>query len=279
MLSWEQTRPAKRSLGQNFLLDPNLARKIVSCLQAEAGDRILEIGPGQGALTRFLLELPAQVLAVEKDPSLARDLKDSLPGVSLFVADAMNLDWQRLGQAQVNRLIGNLPYNVASPLIWDLVRFFPFAQRMVFTVQKEVALRLSAPAGNRVYGGLAVWVRNFARVKYEFSLGPQVFRPRPKVDSAVISLQPHPSDIDAPTASTLAWLIKICFQQRRKQLKNVLKRVDTSAMQRRLLDLGVDPACRPEVLTPGQFLALAKGLVQENSHSSRPNCRFGPNQS
>ncbi|MFW6216289.1 MAG: 16S rRNA (adenine(1518)-N(6)/adenine(1519)-N(6))-dimethyltransferase RsmA [Desulfohalobiaceae bacterium] len=279
MLSWEQAQPAKKALGQNFLLDPNLARKIVSCLQAQAEDKILEIGPGHGALTRHLVQLPAQVLAVEKDLSLAKGLKGRWPELQILVADALSLDWERLHRAKVNRLIGNLPYNVASALIWDLVRHFPLAHKMVFTVQKEVAQRLSAPAGNRIYGGLAVWVRNFARVKYEFTLGPQVFRPRPKVYSAVISLQPYASDIDIPTASTLAWLIKMCFQQRRKQLKNVLKQVGISAMQQMLQELGLDPTCRPEDLTPEQFLRLAKFLHEENPHSSRTNDRFGPNQS
>ncbi|MFP4214084.1 MAG: 16S rRNA (adenine(1518)-N(6)/adenine(1519)-N(6))-dimethyltransferase RsmA [Desulfohalobiaceae bacterium] len=271
MASRNRPRAAKRSLGQNYLVDPNLARKLVSCLQAQSGETVLEIGPGCGALTRFLLQLPVQVLAVEKDLDLARGLKDQFPGLCLAAGDAMDLDWQRLQDAGVNRLIGNLPYNIAAPLIWELVRQLPLAKGMVFTVQKEVAQRLTAPAGNRIYGGLAAWVRNFAQVKYEFSLGPQVFRPRPKVHSAVISLRPCCADIDAPTASALAWLIRICFQQRRKQLKNVLKRVDTSAMQERLQELGVDSACRPEALTPEQYLALARSLVRKNSHVSGPN--------
>ncbi len=254
---------AKKRLGQNFLLDINLAQKIVSRLEVECRDRVMEIGPGQGALTKFLLELPAQIIAVEKDSCLAYSLKKRFPGLRLMVADALSLDWSRIDAAGIQRIIGNLPYNIASPLIWELVKSCPGATKMVFTLQKEVAQRLTACSGNRIYGALTVWVRNFARVKYEFNLGPQVFRPRPKVHSAVVSIQPRKEAMHPILSSALAELIHICFQQRRKQIKNVLKRCCPSDIAQSVMSLGLDPFCRPEDLSPQDFLALAEWLVQK----------------
>ncbi len=259
----EHPRGAKKSLGQNFLLDPNLAQKIVSCLEIQPEEKVLEIGPGQGALTKYLLSSPARVLAVEKDLYLALKLKKCYPYLDLIAADVLKMDWSRVDFAGIDKVIGNLPYNIASALIWDMVRVCSGITRMVFTVQKEVAQRLTAAPGNRVYGALAVWVRNFASIKYEFTLGPQVFKPRPKVHSAVISISPCVARMDNILAAALSELIHDCFQQRRKQLKNLLKRYAACDIEHKLLCLGLMPTCRPEELSPEQFLDLARFLVQK----------------
>ncbi|MDZ7759697.1 MAG: 16S rRNA (adenine(1518)-N(6)/adenine(1519)-N(6))-dimethyltransferase RsmA [Desulfovermiculus sp.] len=249
---------AKRSLGQNFLVDPNLARKIVDCLLIRPGDRVLEIGPGRGALTGLLLDRGAQVVGVEKDDHLARELKKRWPDMQVVAVDALDISWDRLSKAGIHKVIGNLPYNVASPLIWDIVACFPEAVSMVFTVQKEVGLRLTASPGAKAYGALSVWVQNFVQPRLEFIIGPQVFRPRPRVDSAVISLLPLRQRPGPKERAALSGLLRVCFQQRRKQLKTSLRSVWSDHVQSWFLEHNVRPQARAEEMTPKQFLSLAQ---------------------
>lgn len=247
----------KRSLGQNFLQDANIARKIVNTARINAASQVLEIGPGPGALTVFLQESgAARLLLVEKDRDFARERMRAGQGrLQVLMCDALTLSWERFSGSWI--VIGNLPYNVASPIMWEMFSRLGNLERAVFMVQKEVGLRLAAQPGSSAYGALSVWVQSFVHPKLEFIVPPQVFWPRPKVDSAVLSFSPLASIGDFEP-ELLAATLKGCFQMRRKQLGSILK---SRGMQPdRLEELGLDPRLRPENLNPERFHLLARLL-------------------
>lgn len=246
---------AKRSLGQNFLQDKNIARKIVSAARITAQSRVLEIGPGPGALTAFLLESGAQyLLLAEKDRFWAQErMRQGAGRLQVVLCDALTLAWERFTEPWV--LIGNLPYNVASPIMWDVFSRMPALERAVFMVQKEVGLRLKAAPGTSAYGALSVWVQSFVRPELECLVPPQVFKPRPKVDSAVVSFTPLGPEKGRFDPMALAATLKGCFQMRRKQLGSIVKSrgIAPDALEK----LGFDSKLRPENLSPGQFHILS----------------------
>jgi 16S rRNA (adenine1518-N6/adenine1519-N6)-dimethyltransferase len=259
--------PAKKSLGQHYLRDGNTIRKIVAALGAGPGDRVLELGPGPGALSSLLTAAAPELLVmVEKDYGWAfergRALKAAGRRGGAVLADALEMAWERFGGPW--KAIGNLPYNVASPIMWELFSRMPHLEKAVFMVQKEVALRLVATPGTKAYGALSVWVRSFVCPKIEFLVPPAVFFPRPKVDSAVLSFAPRGATEDFPLLDgddkrDVAALLHGVFRQRRKQLGGVLKKItppDPGFWQ----TIGLDPAARPENLAPGDFLRLARAL-------------------
>lgn len=248
---------AKKSLGQHFLHDANICNKIVKLLGLEPQDRVLEIGPGQGALTRILHKQQlASLCALEKDSYWATMLPRQLPGLAVAHADALRMNWGRLQAGRPWKLVGNLPYNVASPLVWDIAAAGGYS-RCVFMVQKEVAQRLAAVPHSKQYGALSVWVQSHALVKLNFTVGPQVFRPRPKVDSAVFSLQPRPEGT-APSWA-LSHVLHICFQKRRKQLRTIL-RTEYADVDNILESIEIDGRQRPEDLSVAAFDQLARRL-------------------
>jgi len=248
---------AKKSLGQNFLKDPNICRKIVDALSPGERDYIIEIGPGQGALTEHLVETGARkLMVIEMDDSLAERLAGRWPELEVSHSDAMQYPWASLEEPC--KVIGNLPYNVGSKLIWDIVSNVKPLQRAVFMVQHEVARRLTAEPGSKAYGGLTAWVGNFCKTTYLFKVPPTVFKPQPKVDSAVVRFEPFPPDEWPSGPKQLAALIKMLFQQRRKQVSTILKKRWTPEVASWFEDHGVSPASRPENLTPEQFRSLSK---------------------
>ncbi|MGM0645022.1 MAG: 16S rRNA (adenine(1518)-N(6)/adenine(1519)-N(6))-dimethyltransferase RsmA [Thermodesulfobacteriota bacterium] len=247
---------AKRSLGQNFLVDPNTIRAVVDCLAATPGEPVFEIGPGRGALTAELLRRGLELTVLEKDMDLARHVATHFSGARVIVGDALHFAWEALPPG--SRLVGNLPYNVASPIIWEIVSRLPGATRLVFTVQKEVGQRLCAQPGNRAYGGLSVWVQTFAAVRYERTLSSTVFRPRPKVDSAVVRMEPHAHPPGVAAQRQLARTLRLCFQKRRKQLGTILKNVWGPELADWLDTWGLDRTVRPEALSPEAFLELSR---------------------
>lgn len=250
--------PAKKSLGQHFLADANIARKIVDLLEVDAQDKVLEIGPGQGALTRWLAELPCAALcAIEKDRHWAFELPRRHTTLSVALADALTMDWNRLGQNPPWKVVGNLPYNVASPMLWDMAASRAFS-RGVFMIQKEVARRLAAPPGNKLYGALGVWVQSFCEVKTAFMVGPQVFRPRPKVDSGVVVMVPRKRAL-AHDSQVLSRFLHLCFQKRRKQLGGILRPLG-GHVGNVLESMGLSGKERPEELSVEVFNELAKRL-------------------
>lgn len=247
---------AKRSLGQNFLVDPNTSRRIVRALDIEPHDHVLEIGPGRGALTDILAASDAAALyAVEKDRELAPQLKSRHPRLNIALIDAMDVAWERLAPERSWKIIGNLPYNVASPIIWEIAHRAAPASRCVFMVQKEVAQRLAAPPGTKTYGALSVFVQSFMRVKLAFTVGPQVFRPRPKIDSAVVVFTRAESRV--VDAKALGAVLATCFQKRRKQLGSILKQFWSEDLEKLFEARGLSTSMRPENLTVEDFQALA----------------------
>lgn len=246
----------KRSLGQNFLSDPNICRRILAAANLVPGDPVLEIGPGRGALTRILADHDGPVMALEKDSDLVRFIRREFPRIGVLHADGLEFCWEGTGGLPGLTIVGNLPYNVASPMIWEMVGRCRSWKTMLFMVQKEVALRLTASAGSRVYGALSAWVGNFVRAEYVFTVPPHVFTPRPKVDSAIVRFTPRP-DPAREESQALSRLLKILFQQRRKQLGTILRANWSDAVERWCGEAGVDRRVRPEELSPDMLRALA----------------------
>ena len=251
----------KRSLGQNFLNDPNVARKIVDALRIEPGDTVIEIGPGRGALTGFLMESQAaRVIAVEKDSRLAPELARNWPGLTVVNADALAFAWERLARLAPVRVVGNLPYNVASPIMWDLAWRCPGFVRAVFMVQLEVAERIVGKPRTKDYGGLSVWLQSHVLAEKLFKVGPGVFVPKPKVDSAVVAFTPRPLSDRPAHPERFSKLIKRLFGMRRKQLGRILGPDLTEEVKGFLESEHLSPSSRPEELSPDQMSNMLKYL-------------------
>jgi 16S rRNA (adenine1518-N6/adenine1519-N6)-dimethyltransferase len=254
---------AKKSLGQHFLRNPDIARRIVDRLQIGERDQVLEIGPGAGALTGLILERqPARLILLEKDDHWAALHARALRGQAYACAlsmSALDFPWETLDGPW--KLIGNLPYNIASPLIWECVSRVHEMSLAVFMTQKEVAERLVAPPGGRAYGALSVWVQSFAGAAWGFTVGPGNFSPPPKVDSAVISMTALPRERRPHNPAALARMTALCFQQRRKQLQTILRRQGIAGACALLEALGIDPEARPETLDCATFHSLAVKCV------------------
>ncbi len=238
----------KKSLGQNFLRDENIARKIVALV--DKNRPVLEIGAGQGALTRFLLESGVPLTVLEKDRSLVPFLQKQFAGLQVICTDALQFSWESVH----DQIIGNLPYNVASPIIWEVVSRSNFCEA-VFMVQKEVAERICACPGKKAYGALSVWVQIFAQVEYVFTVSPNVFFPRPKVDSAVVKFLPIAQKVDK---KALKKVLALLFQQRRKQIGGVLKSFWNKDFDAWLDRFGLTKQSRAENITPQSFLFLSE---------------------
>lgn len=247
----------KKSLGQHFLTNPGIARKIVDLLDPEEEEEILEIGPGGGSLTELLRSAPhSRLQVIEKDTYWAAF--HAAKGIEVIACDALEFDWSGLrGQW---KLIGNLPYNIASPLIWNIVSQCDCYERAVFMTQKEVAERICARPDTRNYGALSVWVQAYAEASLALRVSPGSFRPPPKVDSAVIKLTPKREM--PPYPEYLRRLLKICFQQRRKQLVGIFRRARLPLLEQALANLDIDPQARPENLRCEQFLGIARFWAQ-----------------
>jgi 16S rRNA (adenine1518-N6/adenine1519-N6)-dimethyltransferase len=266
---------AKRRLGQNFLVDPNLQRKIVNALEPLSGDTIIEIGPGRGALTHHLADTGARLLAIELDDDLAAELAAEFqdrPNITIIHTDI--LDWDPLTLPGANgsagdartlvKVVGNIPYNITSPILFRLLEWPLVPDRIVLMVQKEVAERILATPGEKAYGALTVGVQAQARVERLFHVGRQAFRPVPGVDSTVIRIWPRPST-GPGTGEPLRSLTRAAFGMRRKQLQKILRSapgygLESAAAERVLGEVGLQPEDRPETLEPHTFVRLAAAL-------------------
>ncbi|WP_419948471.1 16S rRNA (adenine(1518)-N(6)/adenine(1519)-N(6))-dimethyltransferase RsmA [Candidatus Palauibacter sp.] len=261
-----RSRP-KRSLGQHFLVDPNIQRKIVAELDPGPEDYVLEVGPGHGELSRHLRGRCRGLVLIEKDRELAASLRarwGDRPGVDILEADALRLDLSTcVPPGAPVRVVSNVPYNITSPLVFAFLELDPAAVRAVITVQREVADRIVAAPGTKVYGALSVGIQAVAEASLVFRVGRQAFRPVPAVDSAVVRLEPRP-DAAGVDREGLRTLTRACFNRRRKQLQKTLRtapELGFSGDPRALLtSLSINPAARPEVLDPDQFVALAARL-------------------
>ncbi len=259
----ERSLAPKRALGQNFVVDPNTVRRIARLAGVGRGDRVVEIGAGLGALTRALLETGAEVTAVEIDRGLAQLLRDELGDQARIVeGDAMTLDWAEVLGPGPWVLVANLPYNVATPLIADLLDEVPAIERMLVMVQKEVAERLAAPAGSSAYGGVSVKVAYWATASVAGKVPATVFLPRPNVDSALVAIarRPEPAVTDVP-ADELFALVRTGFGQRRKMLRRSLAGVaPAERLAAAFATAGVRPEARAEELDVVAWGALARAL-------------------
>lgn len=261
---------AKRSLSQNFLIDPNIQRGIVDALELVPADEVLEIGPGTGALTRRIAGHVRRLIAVELDDELARSLAAEFGGrddVAIMHADFMRTDPAALSRTTEDlKVVGNIPYNITSPLIFQLLERGRRPAMIVIMIQREVADRILASPGEKAYGALSVGVRTVARVERLFHVGRGAFRPTPTVDSTVLRITPlRPEPLTAPEEDDLRALTRVTFGWRRKQLQRILRDaprygLTADALAAAHAHTGLHFDARPEDLAPDQFIALARAL-------------------
>ena len=246
--------PRKR-FGQHFLHDPYVLSRIVAAIAPQAGDALVEIGPGEGALTRPLLERVPQLTAIEIDRDLAAALAAEYPPerLKVIVADALDYDFSVLPAGL--RVVGNLPYNVSTPLLFHLAGFADRVRDMHFMLQLEVVDRMAAKHSTPEYGRLSVMLQRRFRVQRLFRVPPGAFRPPPKVESAVVRLTPLPaSEIAAVDEKMFRTVVTRAFGARRKTLRNGLSSlIDAAGLQR----LGIDPGLRPENVAPADYIRIA----------------------
>lgn len=257
-------RPARKRFGQNFLTDESVIRRIVDTIAPAAGQLLIEIGPGRAALTRALLTTGVDLLVVEIDRDLAADLEQRFSSedrMQVHQADALQTDFGELAMGRDYRLVGNLPYNISTPLIFHILDQQHRPLDMHFMLQKEVVQRMAAPPGGRSYGRLSVMCQNRCEIAPLFEVGPGSFDPRPKVDSGFVRLTPHAVPLSGyQLEDALDQVVRHAFSKRRKTLRNSLSGLlDADAMQL----AGVDPALRAEQLSLDSFVSLARQL--ENS--------------
>ena len=266
------TARAKRSLGQNFLVDPNLQRKIVDELAAGTDDVVLEVGPGHGELSRHLVGAVHRLVLVEKDRALAAELEARWGGdisITIVAGDALEIDLSGFHEEGRDlRVLSNVPYNITSPLIFALLDIRPPPRRLVLTVQREVAERIVAGPGSRTYGALSVGVQAVADARLAFAVGKRAFRPVPDVESAALVIDPSPERMRTVDTQALRTVTRALFGRRRKQIQKIFRtapelasRVDAAELPARI---GASPTDRPEALSPEQFIAIATALEGED---------------
>lgn len=260
----------KRSLGQNFLVDPNLQRKIVGALAVEPGDEVLEVGPGRGALTRHLVEVADTLVLVELDDDLARELSEEhghRPGVTVVHADVLEVDpAEHVRDPAALKVVGNVPYNITTPILFHLLER-PRPREIVVMVQKEVGERIVAAPSTSDYGALSVGIQSVADAERLFDVGRRAFRPVPRVDSTVVRIRPFaPPPLDRDRERALRALTRAAFQWRRKQFQTTLRKHPRYALSRDEVEAleestDFDLRRRPETFSPEGFVALANRLA------------------
>ena len=250
--------PAKKQLGQHFLADRYYIDKIVMAVNPRDGDRLVEIGPGQGAITLPLLRVHPKMTVIEFDRDLIAPLTaaaEPLGELTIVNRDVLRVDFTELADGRPIRLVGNLPYNISSPILFHALEHAAVIADMHFMLQKEVVDRMAAGPGSKVFGRLSVMLQAYCEVTSLFVVPPGAFRPPPKVDSAVVRLIPRdPATINIKDHKRFADVVRAAFGQRRKTLRNALNNV-VSAEQ--FVAAGVRPDARAEQLDVAEFIALA----------------------
>lgn len=247
--------PFRKRWGQNFLVDRNLLEKIVRTIDPKKSDSILEIGPGEGALTELIFPKVKEMVAIEIDPMLIEHLKnrESLKGLNIVHGDVLLQDIENLPVKNLVRVIGNIPYNITSPIIFWLIEQLHFWDDAFIMMQKEVAERLSAVVGTKAYGRFTVVVGAYLNMEYCFTIPPDVFIPKPKVDSAIIRFTKKENPlISDEKYMRFNKLVSAAFSQRRKMLRNTLKGWDIHPD----LQEQINFTRRPETLTIEEFVSL-----------------------
>lgn len=253
--------PRKR-FGQHFLTRPDIVERMVRATPVKAGDRVVEIGPGLGILTEALVAAGADITAVELDRDLAGHLTERFPGIRLISGDAMRIDWDVVCPGEGWKIVSNLPYNVGTPLVADLVAARAKFSTIVVMLQKEVVLRMLAPAGSDHYGALSVRIAAYAEATPVMHVPPSAFHPQPKVDSMVIRLELRPEPLVGPAGEELfARVVKASFAQRRKTVLNSLSSLFPRDRSLAALEgAGINPMARAETLDLAAFQNLASCL-------------------
>ena len=256
LLAEHRLRPSK-ALGQHFLADNNMAAHIVRLAGVQSGDHVVEVGPGLGSLTLALVDAGAHVRAVELDARLAKVLAEVVHGkpVDVVIADAGAVDWTELLRDHDRWvMVSNLPYNVATPVVVRALEEAPAISRFLVMVQREVGERLAAPPGSKTYGAVSVKVAYYADADVVGSVPPEVFVPRPNVESALVALTRRPSPVAVADPERLFSLVRAGFATRRKTLRRALAaEVDEATFAA----AGIDPGARAETLSLEQWAALA----------------------
>ena len=252
---------ARKRFGQNFLVDQQIIGQIVSAIGPSGDDNLIEIGPGTAAITEHLIQRCPSMKVVELDRDLVSFLAEKFaayPDFSIFSGDALKTDFGQFHQGRQMRLVGNLPYNISTPLLFHLIKVRELIKDMHFMLQLEVVERLGAVPGNKTYGRLSVMVQYHCRVMPLIPVPPESFRPAPKVQSAIVRLKPHSTKpCTAENEELLSQLVSHSFQQRRKTLRNCLKpyagHLDSAADE-------IDLSRRAEQLSVAEFVSLSNHI-------------------
>jgi len=255
--------PVRKSLGQHFLIDKRALQRIADALELRGDETVIEIGPGRGALTELLAPRAGRLIAIEYDRALAKLLRDRYSGdarVVIVEQDVLEVNFAELAGGPYV-IAGNVPYYITTPILFHgLTR--PRAERAVYLVQREVAERIVAPAGDREYGALSANVQAVARAELLFRVPAGAFRPPPKVESAVVRLTPRIEPvITEQEEEPYRLFVQAVFGMRRKQMRRILRElwsIDADRADRILFDADVDPAARPETLAPEQFATVLR---------------------
>ena len=260
-------KPLKK-FGQNYLMDKNIIRKIAEEMNPQPDDSILEIGPGQGALTQELYRLSADFRAVEIDRRVIEYLQNGFPGLKIINEDFLKINLKEIAGEKKLRIAGNIPYNITSPIVFKLIEERECIKDAVLMVQNEVAKRMSAKMKSKDYGIFSVVLNYFAEVKYCFKVSPNVFFPRPNVDSAVVHLKFKEIPDDGVDPALFIKVVKGAFGNRRKTLKNSFS---NSIFGAEIFEgCGVDFSKRAEELELNDFLTLTRFVQSKNDLSFLP---------
>jgi len=257
---------ARKRFGQNFLHDQQVIDRIIASIAPRTDDLLIEIGPGQAALTRPLLASGAELHLIELDRDLVTHLEKQFsdqPNVIIHSCDALKANLPELTGQRPFRLIGNLPYNISTPLIFHVLQWSDLVIDMHFMLQKEVVERMAAAPGSRTYGRLSVMTQFRARVTRLFDVTPESFSPAPKVHSSIVRLEPLKTPpFDAGSIENLAKVVTAAFSMRRKTLRNSLRSVLDEGQ---ILSAGIEPGQRAEQLSLSEFAALARLITYDGT--------------
>jgi 16S rRNA (adenine1518-N6/adenine1519-N6)-dimethyltransferase len=258
--------PIRKSLGQHFLNDRRILQRIVDALELTGEETVVEIGPGRGSLTELLLPSARRLVLIEYDRALAAQLRDRYAGtasVTVVEADVLEVNLSEVARGPYH-LVGNVPYYITTPILFHALEA-PRPNRAVYLVQREVAERIVAAPGSDDYGALSVNIQSVANATLLFRVAPGSFVPPPKVESAVIRIDPRPDPIVASDEETIfRRFVRDAFGMRRKQMRRVLREVlevDADRSTALLVSAAIDPAARPETLSPEDFARVVRAAT------------------
>jgi len=265
--------PIRKRLGQHFLNDRRILERIVDALELTGVETVIEIGPGRGSLSELLATRAARLVLVELDRKLAAGLRERFadrPSVEVIEADVLTVDLAHVAAGDF-KLVGNVPYYITTPIIFHALEA-PRPARAVYLVQREVAERIVAAPGSGTYGALSVNVQTVGRPKILFRVAAGAFHPPPKVESAVVRIDPRADAIVTPSEEPpFRRFVQDAFSMRRKQLRRILRAlldIDAERAAAILAEAGLDAAARPETLSPQQFAALFRAATRDSSARS-----------